>query len=72
MPAEDLLKFVQKQAIWLVPSFFSSIVKTGDDLQKIASALSTSPNMNVFQAKLGLSDKATKEFEMALYAVRGT
>ncbi|XP_067939326.1 IDLSRF-like peptide [Watersipora subatra] len=71
VPAEDLLKFVKQQANWLVPSFFSSVVHKPQDLDRIASALSTSPNIQIFQTKLRLSDQDTKKFEAALLAVRG-
>lgn len=72
VPAEDLLKFVRQQATWLVPSFFKDIVRKPQDLERIATALSISPNIEVFQQKLQLSAEAKKKFESALYAVRGT
>ncbi|KAF6033587.1 hypothetical protein EB796_008110 [Bugula neritina] len=70
VPAEDMLNFVEQQARWLIPAFFKSIVKSRDDLQKIASALSTSANIDVFQSKLHLSRQSARDFESALYAVR--
>lgn len=71
MPAEDLIKFVQQQAYWLVPSFFTSIVTKPEDLNAIASALSTSANLDNFSRTLGLNRPDAKKFQSALYAVRG-
>ena len=71
VPAEDLIKFVRQQAYWLVPSFFTSIVRGPDDLNRIASALSTSANLDVFSRTLNLDRPDAKKFQSALYAVRG-